>query len=141
MFRLIVQALRDYHNAREQLYEQSVNIFESKIPPLTGLLFSMLLLALWLNAVFYFQGFANLYEQYEYFPFIVFFLTSYFTFYSGSKFIFKPTPEEISDDTSIFALFSACGRKEMRSWVSICLSIVHTLIFVLYLINMDLKFI
>ena len=84
-------------------------------------------------------GFERLYNAYGFNPLIIMFIISYFSIFLGSKFIFNPTAEELSDDTSIFALFSACSRKERRSLISIGLALFQTLIFALYLINKDLK--
>ena len=94
----------------------------------------------WLYALFILDGFEKLYNAFGFYPIIFFFLISYFALFSGSKFLFRPSQEELLDNTSMFAIFSACGRKELRSFISIGFSFLHTFVITFYLINKDLGF-
>ncbi len=140
MLRQLFKLGSDYQAAKEKAIEQTVTVLESNNKPLIFLLFFSINVFSWVCALFILDGFEQLFNAYEFYPLIFFFLISYFAMFSGSKFILRPSQEELSDDTSIFALFSACGRKELRSFISIGISVLHTLIFTLYLINKDLKF-
>jgi hypothetical protein len=140
MLKLFFQLRRDYQKAKAEAIEKSVNVFESKANPLFVLLFFSLLAYGWIFAIFIAGGFEQLYNLYGLYPEILFFIISYFCFFLGSKLLVSPSEEEVSDDTSIFALFSACGRKSGRSLASIGLSLLHALIFMFYLINKDLQF-
>lgn len=126
---------RTYQDAKKQLVEESITKIETKAPPWSITLFLSLTILAWLAAVFSPNGFEKLYNSFGFYPVIAVLFVSYFTIFSGSKIIFKPSAEELSDDTSSFALFSACERKEKRSLISILLGLLHTLIFVLYLIQ------
>lgn len=139
MLKKLLKLNRDYQDAKQQAVEHTVNVVESKTDPLYFFCSSSLTIFVWLIAAFILDGFERLYNSFGFYPIIIFFIISYFSIFLGSKFIFKPTTEELSDDTSIFALFSACGRKEMRSLISIGFALLHTLIFVFYLVNKDLK--
>lgn len=138
MINKLLQANREYQETKEKAVEQTVNNFESKSSIFFVILSFILLIFEWLYAVFFIPGFAILYDVSEFYAFIGFFITSYFFFFLGSKLLFKPSAEELSDDTSMFALFSACGRKAMRSFISVWLGLFHTLIITLYLMNKDL---
>ncbi len=140
MIKQLFKLRRDYIQAKEDAVEQTVNVLESNNNPLFFLLFLSINMFGWLSALFIPTGFEKLYNAYEFYPIIFFFISSYFALFSGSKFLFKPSEEEILDDTSIFALFSACGRKELRSLISIGFSLLHTAVFIFYLINKDLRF-
>jgi hypothetical protein len=139
MLKKLLKLNRDYKDAKEKAIEETVQNIESK----TNLLFVVLFLALniyaWLFAIFSLDGFEHLYNIYGYKSLAAFWIISYFNFFQLSKFIFKPTAEELSDDTSYFAIFSACSRKEMRSFISMGLSLLHTAIFFFYLVNKDMS--
>lgn len=139
MLKQLLQLNRDYREAKEKAFEQGVNVFESKTNPLFVVLFLTLSIIAWLYAVFIPDGFEKIYETQGTMPLIIFFVISYFFTFLGSRIIFKPTAEELEDDTSSFALFSACGRKEFRSLISIGFSLFHTFLFVFYLVNKDIK--
>lgn len=140
MLNKLLKLNQDINEAKGQAVEQSINFVESKNTLLFTVLFVGLTLFGWLSAVFVFDGLEILYNIYGFYPVVIFFIISYFTLYLISKFIFKPNIEELEDDTSSFALFSACNRKVWRSAVSIGLGFLHTALFVLYLVNKDLKF-
>jgi hypothetical protein len=133
----LYQAHRAYREGKEKLVEQSVTTIESKTSSLFAALLFGLILLIWTASVLSPAGFERLYEAAGLYPIGVVFVISYFTFYIGSKLVLKPSADELSDDTSYFALFSACGRKEMRSLISIGASLLHTLIYVAYLVNRD----
>ena len=137
MLKQLLQLNRDYKAAKEKAFEQGVNIVESKNNPLLAVLFLALSIFIWSFAIFTYV-FKRLCEQQGSFSVVGFFIISYFALFLGSKLIFKPTDEELTDDTSAFALFSACRRREFRSLISIGLSLFHTLIFALYLVNKDI---
>lgn len=141
MIKQIFQLRREYEDAKGKAIEQTVNHLEAKTDFLFFILFFSLTVVGWIYAIFAVEGFEEMYEKYEFYPIILFFVFSYFFLFLGSKFIFKPSHEELSDDTSIFALFSACKRKEMRSLISIGISILHSLIFIFCMINKDVGFI
>lgn len=140
MLKQIFKLGGDYRQAKEEAIEKTVTVLESN----NNLRFFLLFLSIntfgWLFALFILKGFEEIYNLYEFYPIVVFFIISYFTLFSGSKFIFRPSQEELLDDTSIFALFSACSRKEFRSLISLGLSLLHTVVFFFYLINKDLRF-
>lgn len=139
MLKKLLKLNREYQDAKKVAAEKAVNVIESKTAPLYFICALASAVLVWWFAIFISNGFELLYDFFGFYPVIIFFIISYFSIFLGSKFIFKPTLEELTDDTSIFALFSACTRKEMRSLISIGLALLHTLIFVLYLINKDLK--
>lgn len=141
MLKIFFKLIRDYQNAKDEAVEQTVNVFEAKTNPLFVLLFFAFSVYGWIFAIFIAGGFEQLYDLYGFYPVIVFFVISYFFFFLGSKLLFRPTEEELSDDTSIFALYSACRRKSGRSLASMGFSLLKTLIFIIYLINKDLHFI
>ena len=137
---ILFQIFRDYQKLKDDAVGKSVNVFEAKTNPLFVLLFFALLIFGWVSAVIATYGLEKLYNDHGSIPVIIFFVISYFFFYLSSKLLFAPTEEEAADDTSVFALFSACSRKSGRSLAAICLSLFHTLILVFYLVNKDLKF-
>lgn len=139
VLRQVFRLNRVYREAKEQAFEETVNEFESKIRPLYFLFFFALTILSWLSVILTPIGPVELYEAYGFYPAIVFLAVSYFTFFLGSKLIFKPTREEIEDDTSSFALFSACRRRELRSLFSIGFAVIHTFFFVAYLVSKDSK--
>ena len=139
MLKQLLKLNRDYQDAKKNAAEHAVNVFESKNDPLYFIFLSVSTILGWLIAIFIPVGFERLYNDFGFYPVVIFFIISYFSIFLGSKFIFKPTTEELSDDTSIFAIFSACGRKEMRSLISIGFALLHTLIFVLYLVSKDIN--
>ncbi len=140
MLKRLFKLRGDYHQAKEAAIEQAINDLESKNNPLLFFMFLSANIVGWSYAIFVVKGFAQLYEVFNFYPVIIFFLISYFAVFSGSKLIFKPSREEILDGTSIFAIFSACGRKEMRSLISIGLSLFQTLVISLYLVSKDISF-
>jgi hypothetical protein len=135
----LFQFWRDYQNAKDEAMQHSINILESKTNP-RFVVFSLILLIFdWIFAIFVLKGLEEAFERFSFIPMILLLAASYFFFFLGSKLIIVPSSEELSDDTSAFALFSACRRKSVRSLVSIGISLLHTLIFTVYLISKDLE--
>jgi len=128
----LLQARRAYHDGKRKLAEQSVSTIEGTTNPYLLLPFLGITIAAWSFAAFSEIGFARLYEAYGLYPFAIVFAVSYFTFYLASKLVLRPSAEEIADDTSYFSLFSASSRKEKRSWISIGLATIHTLVLFLF---------
>lgn len=60
------------------------------------------------------------------------FFLSYFAFLFVSKIVFKPSEEELSDESSYITLFSECPRRSTRGWIVTMLSAVHTAAFLAY---------
>lgn len=137
----LVQANRAYRDGKEKLVERSVTSLESKTKLIFPLLFFGVTISIWSVSVLTPVGYESLYEDFGFYPIAFVFVASYFTFFLCSKIFLKPSTEELSDDTSYFSLFSACGRKEMRSWISIGLGAFHTLSVFLYLVNKDTNWI
>lgn len=125
-----------YREGKEKAFDESVNAFETG-PPLYFLAFLAFLILIWGTAYAMPFGLEEVYDRFGFIFVALPFAGAYFSLYSGSKFIFRPTPEEIEDDTSTFAIFSACGRKERRGLISIVFAIVHTMAFVAYLVHKD----
>jgi hypothetical protein len=102
--------------------------------------FSLLLLIFdWIFAIFALTGLEEASEKFGFIPMILLLVVSYFFFFLGSKLIILPSDEELSDDTSTLAIFSACRCRLRRSLVSIGISLLHTLIFTVYLISKDIE--
>lgn len=140
MLKTLFEFWRDYQNAKDEAMEHSINVLESKTNPLF-VVFSLLLLILdWIFAIFALSGLEEAAEKFGFISIILLSAASYFFFFLGSKFIIHPSDEELSDDTSALALFSACERKSGRSLISIGISLLHTLIFTVYLISKDIDF-
>lgn len=129
----LVDANRTYKQAKVQLIEQSVKQLETEKRPWLFLLLACLTIISWLIAIFVPLAFEQFTADYRLIPIAVILVISYFFFFTGSKFVFKPSVEELEDDTSTFALCSACGRKASRSLYSIGFSVLHTSAYVIYL--------
>ena len=128
---------RDYDEAKQAATEHIIKNVESRTSKfLVTILFSVILFE-WIYAIFSSYGLEKISETYGNAPFALPFLTSYFFFFIGSKFIFKPSEEELTDDTSVLAVFSACERKGNRSLYSLLLSLIHSSIFIFYLVIKD----
>ncbi|HQU84796.1 MAG TPA: hypothetical protein PKY59_16780, partial [Pyrinomonadaceae bacterium] len=109
---------RDYDDAKKAAVEHVVNNIESRTSKVLVTLLFIFIVFQWIYAIFSSSGLEKISEKFGNAPFILPLLASYFFFFIGSKLIFKPTEEELSDDTSMFAIFSACERRERRSFYS-----------------------
>lgn len=138
MLKSFLKLFTSYQDSKEEAVEETVNYLESTANSVYFLIFLVACLYEWFFAIFKADGLAELYDIFGFYPISVFFITSYFFFFLGSKIIFKPTEEELKDDTSFIAIFSACERRENRSFYSILLGVFHTFIFILYLVSKDL---
>jgi hypothetical protein len=138
MLKSLFQFWLDYQNAKDEAMEHSINVLESKTNPLFVVFSLILLVSDWIFAIFALSGLEEASEKFGFIPMILLLVVSYFFFFLGSKLIILPSEEELSDDTSALALFSGCGRKSARSLVSIGISLLHTLIFTVYLISKDI---
>lgn len=130
---------RDYDEAKQAAAEHVINNVESRISKVLVTILFFVILLQWIYAFFSSYGLEKTSETYGNASFALPFLTSYFFFFLSSKYIFKPTEEELTDDTSILAIFSACERKANRSLFSVVLSFIHSSIFILYLVIKDLS--
>ncbi len=139
MLKSVIRLFNNYQNAKDEAAQETVNYFEAKSNPTYFIVFLAISLYQWFFAITQTSGLEILYDLFGFYPLGIFFVTSYFLFFLGSKLLFKQTEEELSDETSAFALFSACRRRSGRSLVSIFFSIIYTLIFVFYLVSKDLK--
>lgn len=137
MLKKILGLNRSYHEAKQQAVEGAVKELEGKA---SGLLIAFLLALLilgWIGAILTPFGPIEVYERTGFFPIIIIFVTSYFFFFLGSKLLVRPNREEVTDDTAMLAVFSACARKERRSLISIGLAALHTFIFLIYMFGKD----
>jgi hypothetical protein len=138
MLKELIKIKQDYDEAKETITHNVIDNFESKKSKLIVKVLFIFLVLQWAFALFTSKTLEQLSDTFGEAPFAFPFLTSYFFFFLGSKFVFKPTSEEIEDDTSSIALFSACDRKKNRSVYSLIASFFQTLIFVCYLFIKDL---
>ena len=140
MFKQLFKLNRAYREAKEQAIEDSVNAVEIYERPCVAVFPLALLVFFWIGATSTPIGPVVLFDTYGFSPVIVIFVVSYFSFFLGSKIPLRPTLEELLDDTSRFAVFSACKRREARSLISLALAVLHTFVFVLFLISKDPNF-
>jgi hypothetical protein len=139
MLKSLLQIWGDYQNAKNEAMEHCISVLESRTNPLLVVFSLILLISDWIFAIFVLNGLEDASENFGFIPMIFLLAVSYFFFFLGSKLIILPSNEELSDDTSALALFSASGRKSGRSLISIGISLLHTLIFTLYLISKDIE--
>lgn len=140
MLSQLLNLIREYHKAEEEIYERVVFNIESRNSLVIFLIFFIAFVSQWLLAILDVFTLKEVINNYRDTLIFVPYLTSYFCFYLGSKFVFRPTDEELKDHTSIIPMFSACKRKAKRGLISFGLSILQTLIFILYLIYKDTEF-
>ncbi len=126
-----------YQEAKAHAAEQSANFVERDDRPWLALFCIALTVFFWVGAVTTSIGPVETFQTFGFPATLAILVVSYFSFFLGSKFVFKPTQEELADDTSVLAIFSACERRSTRSLISIGLAFFHTLIFVGYLISKD----
>lgn len=139
MLKQVFKVNRAYREAKTEVVEQSIELLEAKSTPWYAFVFISISAVLWLGAVLTPVGPVQLYEEFGFYPVPVIFVIFYFSIFLASKFIFKPTLEELTDDTSRFAVLSACKRREMRALVASGIALFLTVIFFLYLISKDPK--
>lgn len=128
---------RKFQEAKEKAFEESFVTVESRDRLPVFLLSVFLTILLWLAAIYVPLSIAELLQETDLFSVLLIGIIFYLMFYTGSTFIFRPTQDEISDDTSTFALFSACERKAMRSLLSAGCAVIHTFIYLVFVILTD----
>ncbi|MCC7305928.1 MAG: hypothetical protein IT173_00035 [Acidobacteria bacterium] len=139
MLKRVFKLYTTYQQAKADAAEESASVVEKDERPLLGLLFIGFTIFQWVGAITTSAGPVEIYLAMGLTAITVVFVTSYFSFFLGSKIVFKPTAEERDDDTSVLAIFSACERRERRSFISLILAFFHTLIFCAYVISKDQK--
>lgn len=139
MLKRVFNLYSTFQDAKKNAAEQSASVLEADDRPWLALFCVGFIIFLWFGAVTTPIGPVEMFEAFGFMSISVVLVVSYFSFFMGSKLVFKPTAEERSDDTSVLAIFSACERREMRSFISIGLAFLHTVIFVLYLLSKDQK--
>lgn len=122
----LVEANRRYREGKEQVLEKSVTYAESGRSWILAPLFIGLLILIWIYAVGWAPPLSKLYSQASIFPAVITFYTAYYAFFHVSKLIFKPSKEELADDTSYFALFSGCEPRERRGLTSAAFAATNT---------------
>lgn len=131
----LVGALRTYHARKEKLVEKSITYAGSGTSKIFAPIFAVLLFGYWtvavlweeppLGAIFDLSGFLSV---------VLMFYISHLAFFHLSKLIFKPSFEEAADDTSYFALFSACSASERRGLFSAGFGVANAAFFAVYVI-------
>lgn len=129
-------AYSEYQRLKDQLIKDSITRIESRRSKLVSLTFASLVVFSWLVVIFADLKIDNdagvevieigisVFST----SVIVFFFISYFTFFHISKMAIKPSIEEIEDDTSYLAVFSACESRERRGLVSAIFGVLHTIV-------------
>ncbi len=130
----LFDAHRAYREGKEKLMEKSITVTESGTSKLLGPLFLGLLFMGWLVVVLWEPPNREIFDVTGFFSIALVFFLSYFAFFHLSKLIFKPSDEEAADDTSYFALFSACESRERRGLHSAVFGLANTVGLVLYAI-------
>jgi hypothetical protein len=130
----LVQAHRAYREGKEQIFEKSVTYAESGKSWILAPLFIGLLILIWLYVVLWAPSLSKMYKQASIFPAVIAFYTAYYAFFHSTKLIFKPSKEELTDDTSYFALFSACEPRERRGLSSAAFAATNTFACIVVLI-------
>ena len=130
---------RKFQEGKEKAYEESFAAVESRDRLPVFLLSAFLTVLLWVAAIYVPLSIAELLKATDFFSVLLIGIIFYLPIYTGSTFIFRPTQEELTDDTSTFALFSACERKAMRSLISAGCATIHTFIFLVFVILTDPK--
>lgn len=139
MLKRIFKIYSTYQEAKARTAEQTASVVERSDRPWLAFIFIGLSVWIWFGALTSRTGPVEIYEATGFTGIVAVLVVSYFSFYLGSKIIFRLTDEERFDDTSILAIFSACERRERRSLISMVLAFVHSLIFVGYVLSKDQK--
>lgn len=131
----LVGAYRTYHERKEKLVEKSITYAESGTSKIFAPIFAVLLLGYWTVAVLWEQPpLGAIFDLSGFLAVVVMFYISHLAFFHLSKLLFKPSAEEAADDTSFFALFSACPARERRGLFSAAFGVGNAAFFVVYLI-------
>jgi hypothetical protein len=135
----LLKVPRIYSEAKQEIVEHTITTAESWESRLVAIPFIIGMILFWAFTIWSGIGFEVIFETFST-VLIGAFAFAYFFFFHISKLVYKTTDEEVSDDTSMFALFSASRRKERRSFVSIFLAVLHTVVLVAYMINNDIGY-
>lgn len=127
-------AFRTYRDEEEKLVERSITYAESQTSKLGAILFDCLLVAGWLTVALWEVPIGRIFDGFQFLPVTIMFHISYFAFLHTSRIIFRPTEEEANDDTSYFALFSACDARASRGLFSAAFGVANTAAITLYVI-------
>jgi hypothetical protein len=131
-------AYRRFYEVKEQAVEETFCYVE-RSNPVYFLAFAIVGAYLWYLAIYVLNGLEQFLTNFPFYSIGVVFLISYFTIYLGSKLVFRVTVDEAEDDTSSFALFSACRRRERRSLFSALLAAFNCAALIVYLTAKDLN--
>ena len=96
--------------------------------------------SMWGLAVFLPKPILEIFIEFWYSPLIFLFVATYFFLYGVSKLLIAPSKEDLDDDTSLFALFSACQRKFYRSQISAGVSVFVSIGYGLLVFMLMLEF-
>ncbi len=130
----LLRARRVYREGKEKAFEQSITFAESRMSWWFSLLFVSLTFAGWFVAIVFEPPIEKIYDLYGFLPIVFVFFISYFALFHLSKQIFKPSDEEVADDTSYFALFSACAARERHGLHSAAFGAANTFALILYML-------
>ena len=130
----LVQAQRAYREGKEQLIEKSITYTEAGKSRMLAPVFGGLLSMGWLLCVLWEPPIGKTFDAFGFFPVVIVFFTSYFAFFHLTRLVFKPSEDELADDTSYFALFSACEARERRGLFSSGFGLANTIAIALYVV-------
>jgi hypothetical protein len=133
-----IKAYLLYNDMKEKATEDTF-CFVERSNPFYFIVFAGFGVYCWYVAIYFVEGFEQLYSLFSVYSIAIVFLVSYLTFFLGSKLVFRMTVEEAEDDTSTFALFSACRRRERRSLLSAGLAAINTGAIIFYLVEKDIQ--
>ena len=133
----VFQARRTYNEGKQKLYENCVTLIESKRNPWLAATFFGLLLLIWSIAIFKGTLIKVIWDRYGVFSIPGLFFVAYFAFFLISKLLVKPSADELADDTSYLAVFSACEQRARRGWYSAVFAVLHTGVFLIYLVSQE----
>jgi hypothetical protein len=129
----LVQAYREYPLAKKQVTEQLISKAEAKTKLwIVGLLLGIIAFA-WVLPSFGPTIHTN--SDFGLSSIIGIFFLSYFAFFLSSKVVLKPSVEEVADDTSYIALFSANPQRSLRGWVAAMFGAIHTAALIAYYVS------
>jgi len=132
----LLKVPRIYSDAKQEIIEHAITTAEGWESRLVAIPFIIGMIVFWAFTIWSGIGFAVLFDAFAA-VFIGAFAFAYFFFFHVSKLFYRTTAEEISDDTSMFALFSANRRREQRGFFSIVFAVLHTVALIAYMISND----
>ncbi len=121
---------REYQDAKEDAVQDSIMKLEARTNPLVFAVLVFLTIGVWYVALFGGVDLAILVDQFGlngvFYPLIAVLAISYFTFYLGSKFVFRPSTKTVPDDDVMFTPMRSYSIEDIRRLISIALSVIHT---------------